>query len=453
MNRTDRQHIFLKLRKEFPIFIYQSYSFVFSDSQLDIRFNFSLANKYFFEPTLSIPINDNLRPERVDKTMLENLVFHIGMVELISYWKAACPPVVQILPHSLHPEQMQWWKNLYYHGLGEFFYLNGISANEEDFMQIESKGESPLVTGNQQLEEKYLVPVGGGKDSVVSLEILRKAGISMIPFIINPRPATEGSAKLAGFDARQIITVHRSIDPALLKLNDSGFLNGHTPFSALLAFTTALAAMLSGCRHIALSNESSANEATVPGTTINHQYSKSISFENDFRDYARRYIHPELNYFSLLRPLNELQIVKLFSRFPQYFGTFKSCNVGSKTDSWCGHCPKCLFTALMLSPFVSQQQAEDIFGRNLLADPALKPLLLELSGQSTAKPFECVGTVHEVQAAISHLRKNDPDKTYALLQGIESGNGPDIETLLQQFDNEHNVENKLLDIISAMLHD
>lgn len=453
MNITDRQHIFLKLRDEFPFFVYQSYSFARNGQQLDIRFNFSLANKFFFEPTLSVPFNENIRLESVDQSLLENLVFHIGMVELISYWKAACPPVVHIMPHSLHPEQMQWWKKLYYHGLGEFFYLNGISTNEEDFMKIESKGESPLVTGNQQLEEKYLVPVGGGKDSVVSLEILRKAGVAMLPFIINPRPASEGSAKLAGFDTDQMITVHRSIDPALLKLNNAGFLNGHTPFSALLAFTAAMAAILSGCRHIALSNESSANEATVPGTTVNHQYSKSISFENDFRDYVRHYIHPELNYFSLLRPLNELQIVKLFSRFPQYFGTFKSCNVGSKTDSWCGHCPKCLFTALMLSPFVSQRQAEDILGRNLLADPALKPLMLELSGQSTAKPFECVGTVHEVQAAIDHLQKGDRHKALVLLQGIKTGNGPDIETLLQQFDNEHNVEIKLLNIISGMLHD
>lgn len=394
-----------------------------------------------------------MRPGSVDRESIENLVFHIGMVELISYWKAACPPKVVIMPHSLLPEQIDWWKKQYFHGLGEFFYLNGIHTSAESFMEIESAGSSPCAAGDTKLEEKYLVPIGGGKDSVVSLEVLKKAGAEIIPFIVNPRPASEGSARLAGFGSEQSVFIHRKIDPALLRLNEAGFLNGHTPFSALLAFTSVLGAVLSGSKHIALSNESSANESTVPGTTVNHQYSKSVAFEDDFRDYCRRYLHPGMNYFSLLRPLNELQIVKLFSRYPQYFGTFKSCNVGSKTDSWCGQCPKCLFSYLMLSPFLAQHQLEDIFGSSLLKNTELRPILLELSGQTSAKPFECVGTVDEVNAAIQQLKSTASVSEFSLLNGFSPSNGPRIELLLNQLDANHHVGGELLNTMLHLLHD
>lgn len=453
MGITDRHRVFLNMREEFPLFTYQSYSFELTEKQLNIRFNFSLANKYSFEPSLTIPLNGLIHPESVDRETIENLVFQIGMVELISYWKAACPPKVVIMPHSLLPEQIEWWKNLYFHGLGEFFYLNGIHTSAESFMEIESQGRFPARPAQTSLEEQYLVPVGGGKDSVVSLEILLKARAKIIPFIVNPRPASEGSARLAGFGPEQSVFIHRNIDPALLRLNEAGFLNGHTPFSALLAFTSVLGAVLTGSKHIALSNESSANESTVPGTTVNHQYSKSVAFEDDFRDYCRRYLHPDINYFSLLRPLNELQIVKIFSRNPKYFTTFKSCNVGSKTDIWCGQCPKCLFSYLMLSPFLKEQQLENIFGSNLLKNNNLMPILLELGGQTVSKPFECVGTVDEVNAAIQHLRNADHNFEYTLLNGFSPTNYPRIEKLLNQLDNNHHVSDELLNTMLHLLHD
>ncbi|HSV77512.1 MAG TPA: hypothetical protein VLH37_10825, partial [Bacteroidales bacterium] len=202
------------------------------------------------------------------------------------------------------------------------------------------------------------------------------------------------------YNESSTLEVSRSLDPLLLKLNEQGFLNGHTPFSALLAFITATAAYLTGYRHVALSNESSANEATIPGTGINHQYSKSFEFEQDFREYLNAHISSDINYFSFLRPLNELQIGSLFSSMDEYHKVFKSCNVGSKTDTWCCNCSKCLFTWIVLAPFIEKGRLMAIFGKNLFENAELIPFLDQLTGFAETKPFECVGTIDEVKAAL-----------------------------------------------------
>jgi hypothetical protein len=183
----------------------------------------------------------------------------------------------------------------------------------------------------------------------------------------------------------------------------------------MLAFVSVLTALIYGKAEVALSNESSANEPTIPGTNINHQYSKTLEFENDFRSYLTQYITEDISYYSFLRPLNELQIAKLFSGFPEHFNTFRSCNVGSKTDSWCGECPKCLFTFIILSPFIDVDQLIRIFGRNLFEDESLIPLLDQLSGHADEKPFECVGTIDEVNAAIQYYIQNHPGDRLPLL--------------------------------------
>jgi hypothetical protein len=399
MPKNHNKEKFNKLRAEYPFLAFDGLDYQYIDKGLRVQFHFSLSDKYVFHPTMMVPAKDFFIPENINDSFFENILFQIGMVESISYWKAACPPKLIIRGFSLSQEQVNWWKKLYYNGLGEFFYLNGISVDSEDFIQIESEPGQTFNPFSLQLEESAIVPVGGGKDSVVTLEILGK-GHGNIPLILNPIEASKGTVMKMGLYYDSIVEVHRTIDPVLLELNAKGFLNGHTPFSALLAFISVMAAGLSGKKYIALSNESSANESTVKGFEINHQYSKSVEFEKDMRYYVNQFITPDIEYFSFLRPLNELQIARLFSGFPQYLDVFKSCNVGSKTNTWCGHCAKCLFTYLILSPFISQDKLESIFGKNLFQDETLWPLLRQLTGMTASKPFDCIGTMDEVNVAL-----------------------------------------------------
>jgi hypothetical protein len=373
-----------------------------------------MGEELHFYPRLEIPLSFdiNIRP---GPDVLEPLIFQLGMIELISYWKAACSPSIRILPHGLSPEAVSFWTELYFLGLGEFRYLNGIGTGIENFLEIIAEGAPIHSRDPGGDKDRYLVPIGGGKDSAVSLSLLLEAGKEVIPFMVNPLPASLRTVAAAGINPSRALVFKRTLDPLLLELNSKGFLNGHTPFSALLAFNTLLASSLSGAGRIALSNEASANEATVPGTDINHQYSKSIHFEERFRNYIKNILGINVNYFSLLRPLSELQIAGLFAARKAFHPVFRSCNVGSKQDIWCGNCPKCLFTAIILSPFLDDEELNAIFGKDILQQESLKPWLDELAGWSETKPFECVGTIDEVRDSLVMAAKRRLGRPQPLL--------------------------------------
>jgi UDP-N-acetyl-alpha-D-muramoyl-L-alanyl-L-glutamate epimerase len=445
---------FLELREKFPFLVYEGFRSEEIPGGLGITWSFNLADRYSFHPKLLMP----LQAGHLSDTMLENILFHIGMVEMISYWKAACPPKIIIRDHHLDKGQSVWWKKLFFQGLGEFRYLNGIECSEEDFLHFET-GARKLSPFSFQSANSVIVPIGGGKDSVVTLELVGKM-TDAAPFILNRSRASEDIIRAFGMNEGKMILARRTIDSALLKLNDAGFLNGHTPFSALLAFVAVFAAMMSGRRYIALSNESSANESTVAGTTINHQYSKSVGFERDFREYMRKYITPDVEYFSFLRPLNEMSIARLFSRFPKYHSLFRSCNAGSKTDSWCGECSKCLFTFIILSPFLDHDELIRIFGKDLLEDPELIPILDELTGNSATKPFDCVGTIGEVNAALATaVGRYQEKKLPALLEhyrrsaSYHPGSHDGTGSLLHAYDPENFLPSDFEKILKSALHD
>ena len=412
MNNNSTKYA--ELRERYPEFLYEAFHHEWTAEGLRLWFDFRMGD-VVFHPEALIEARPFLSCD-VPTQVLDRMVFDIGMIELISYWKCACPPTVKVLCGALTDEQTAFWRKLYWNGLGEFFYTNGISESQDGFLQVESgkwrvesgerrtenktsqTGGSPFSTLHSPISASYLVPIGGGKDSVVTLELLRRAGKTIRPLIMNPRGATRECARVAGFPLEEVLVIRRKIDPTLLDLNAKGYLNGHTPFSAMLAFYTRLASALSGIPNVALSNESSANESTVKGSYVNHQYSKSLEFEDDFRNYVNE--AASFNYFSFLRPLSELQIAMLFSRFTAYHDVFRSCNVGSKEDIWCGHCAKCLFAYIILSPFIAPERLNAIFGKSMLDDTTLDLEFRQLLGLAETKPFECVGTVSEVRQAL-----------------------------------------------------
>ncbi len=437
MNNTDK---YLALRAQYPVFEYVAYHHEVCGEGLRVWFDFRMGDVEF-HPTALV----ERRPFLDFDKDIDWIVFNIGMVELVSYWKCACPPTVRVLCGALTDSQVVFWKKLYWNGLGEFYYTNDISESQESFMEVESgklKVEIPAdadkgFSSQFSISNSYLVPVGGGKDSVVTLELLRRAGKKIRPLIMNPRGATVECAAKAGFAMDEVLVIRRTIDKTLLDLNAKGYLNGHTPFSAMLAFYTMLASALSGVPNVALSNENSANEATVlvrdqnganenGWSYVNHQYSKSLEFEDDFREYVNEELRMKneessFNYFSFLRPLSELQIAMLFSRFTQYHDVFRSCNVGSKQDIWCGHCAKCLFAYIILSPFIEPTRLNAIFGKAMLDDTTMEHEFRQLVGEAETKPFECVGTVSEVRQALAMATARwYKEKRPALLDNIDS---------------------------------
>ncbi len=396
------------LRNKYPEFLYKKYSYDIIGDNLEIYFDFSIEPGILFKPSVVVKNVSRSRINKIKKEVIDNLIFHLGLIEMLSYWKCTCSPKIRIEAGSLDKNQTKWWKDLIIKGMGQFFYENKIDWRKPNFVKIETQNRNKAFLHKEILRNRVLIPVGGGKDSPVTIEILKKSKKQIGCFSLNPTPAARQIIKIAG--CKKPIIVERKIDPKLLELNQKGFLNGHTPFSAYLAFLSVLLAIIFDYKYIAFSNERSSNEGNLKylGEIINHQYSKSFEFEKKFSDYCSKYLTqnystPGVEYFSFLRPLYEIQISRIFSKYPKYFSAFLSCNEAFKTYSgrkkplskWCGNCPKCLFVFASLYPFLNRIKIRKIFGENLFRKVSLMPLMEQLIGEKKFKPFECVGTRKE----------------------------------------------------------
>lgn len=390
-------------------FVYRSYE-VEQSSEAELKFNFvfELEPEITFTPSVVIPVDESLS---IDASVINNLAFHLGLAELPSYWKSACPANIVIEAGYLSNEQIEFWKTVFIKGLGEFFYQNKIDFTKENFINITStdSGKTTLRKYDGEVSKRTLIPLGGGKDSIVTLEYIKKESADFNCLLLNPTKAASDVARIGG--CPKPIVVKRTIDPKLLELNTKGYLNGHTPFSAYLAFVSVAAAVLSDYKDIALSNEQSASDGNLGylGLTVNHQWSKSLEFERLFQDYSGKFLSERHHYFSNLRHFDELKIAEQFSHYPQYFSHFRSCNRGSKENIWCNECPKCLFVFTILYPFIPNKELTKIFGENLLENEDLENLLNELAGISKNKPFECVGTATETNQAIDMGLQKSPN--------------------------------------------
>ena len=437
-----------QLRSEFKSFNYDSYDYTIIDEKLKLVFNYQLIGKektILFRHQVEYYTKGEIPFDLSVVSSLENFIFHIGMVETINYWKLACPKDLNVKCGYLSEDQINWWKKLYYHGLGEFIYLNNMadSVNEDDFLAIHSLDKSDETSQilARLKTSGNLIPIGGGKDSVVTLEVLKGSREDNIPFVMSPPIAAYECIEVAGYS--NYLEAKRVFDKKIIKMNREGYLNGHIPFSAILAFISTLGAALVGKKYIALSNEKSANEPSVIGTTFNHQYSKSFEFEKDFDNYSHSNLTEDISYFSLLRSLYEIEIGEMFSTYKKYHQVYRSCNRGKKENIWCGICAKCLFVYIILSPYIDREELIGQFGKDLLDDIELKPIFDELIGNKETKPFECVGTIWEVRHALNlTLKKYD---NASLLNYYKSINGPKMTDKPTKYEGGQLVPSELLE--------
>ncbi|MFH2019416.1 MAG: hypothetical protein ABII80_02285 [bacterium] len=385
------------LRNKYPVFEYKSSSWEKRENILSISWTM-VAGDLSFHPTLTLNLAPNL--SSLDNKLIDELVFQLGLAEIPSYWKATCSPTILISAGHLSTPQITWWHDLYLKGMGEYFYQNQIDFTEPNFLTIQAKQPEKDITpvsGNSN-SQKPLILVSDGKDTATTLALLSQAHVTFDTLSIKRNSSL--SPLLSQFQIQHNSQGNRIIDPTLLQLNKDEYLNGHVPLSAYLAFTGVLTAYLQGNNHVIVSNEASSNEGNVVWNdiSINHQYSKSFEFEEKLAIYLHDYLNLGITYFSFLRPLYELQIAGLLTRFSSLLPIFSSCNAtqAKGETGWCGSCPKCLSTYLMLMPFLGQTQTSAIFGKDALADASLLETYRSLLGKTNHKPFECVSTFEEI---------------------------------------------------------
>lgn len=378
-------------------FIFNSY--VFEPESKTLRLHYSIDDAHHF--TESYVFNfvfTDYNPKVLDRA-LQNLFFMAG----VSYYKTFLPAEIVVQAGQLDQPAADFFSKTWQKGLGEFFYTNKLDVST--VIKFPSNSETRQLLALEP-SNGMLVALGGGKDSLVSVELLRE-NAQLATWSVGHQQQLAPLIERVGL---QHYSVERTWDPLLTSLNALPTTrNGHIPISAILACVGTVVAVLAGDRDVVMSNEASADEPTLTyqGQPVNHQYSKSSEFEQDYQAQLERDFGGGLRYYSLVRPLSELRISEIFAQIAlgKYSSAFSSCNrafTQGKTEmSWCGECPKCAFVFLALSPFVSRQQLESLFGgKNLLLDPSLEPTYRQLLGIAGDKPLECVGEVKESRVAM-----------------------------------------------------
>jgi UDP-N-acetyl-alpha-D-muramoyl-L-alanyl-L-glutamate epimerase len=390
--------------------------FSFDGYRVNTHFTEIFFNYSYILPTETISFTEKLTlpivpkgvssvPPLLLQHLLENLHFILG----ISYWKLYCAKKIEIPGNMLTSEQAAFWNTVYTKGLGEFFYKNNIDFRGLVQFPHDEKGIANPVD-EYIVQDRSLLMLGGGKDSLVSAELLRKNKKPFTAFVVNDYSIQQPIIEKLGVDK---LVIKREIDKTLLELNQkAGAHNGHVPVSAIYAFLGLLTAVIYDYKYIVASNEKSANYGNVEylGEVVNHQWSKSFEFEKLFVDYVKTYITPSVSYYSLLRKYSELEITEMFAKQKNYFPLFSSCNKNFTIEKksgkkWCGECPKCAFVFSMLATFLSKDEVVKIFGKNLYADEKLIDTYKELLGIKDIKPFECVGTPEEVREAFQKAKE------------------------------------------------
>jgi len=406
-----------ELRNRHPTFYFDQVVLEHRDNDLIIYLKYHLENGPDFITTWCFPGLSQEKIATKDEELIKAWAAQLGMVEGLSYWKTACSPTWVVKVPGITNDQLPFWQNLLHEGMSEFFFIHQINGWHKDFVNFDiqvSEEDQRLPQVNQTTHStRLLVPIGGGKDSVVTVELMRKMKMPITTFNVEAYAQPYIGKVIDTFwshsEDRSHLQVQRRIDVKKIHdLNEQGYWNGHTPFSAMLAFSSTLCAYLYDYQYVPLSNEWSANEGSTVflGQSINHQYSKSLDFETQFRDHLSKYLSSTIEYFSFLRPLHELQIAKLFTHYPAYLPIFLSCNRGQSKSVWCGECPKCVFVSIMFSAFLDQKQLLSIFHKDILDDEKLKDIFDQLAGFTEVKSLECVGTREETRGAIALAMKH-----------------------------------------------
>ena len=329
----------------------------------------------------------------------------LHLIAGVSYYKAAVPSQIRIEGEPIDAATATLLATVYLNGLGEFAYRNGLDLR--DRIRFPHSGEAPPAP-TLGLREHALVAIGGGKDSLVSIEALRASGVSQTVTWIGGSQLIAACAAQTGLPT---LNIGRQLAPQLFDYNRQGAWNGHIPVTAVNSAILAFAAVVLGVDQVVFSNEHSASYGSlIPGTgEVNHQWSKGWAFESAFGEHLRSHVAADLKYYSLLRPLSELAVARQFARSDRYDAHFSSCNrnfhiLGDRpTSRWCGVCPKCHFVFLALAPFMPKPRLVGIVGRNLLDDAAQQGGFDALLEYGDHKPFECVGEGRESRAAMAAL--------------------------------------------------
>ena len=257
-------------------------------------------------------------------------------------------------------------------------------------------------------DNRVVLGFSGGKDSIVSLFALLKAGYEVLPVLLNEGDRTWQDLRRWIPKLRRLGL--RPMAPYLTpgKRKELRRRYGDRYFSSYqlgwLTSILGLCAVNTGSKIICMGVESSADYGfmSVAGRTINHQHQKTTGHLKLIERFLQQDLHASLRIASPIAGITDAEVVKvLLTRVPETFREFSSCGASTWRSKHCGECVKCAFVFALLSVSDSGRQlARRTFRRNLLEDTRLYGPWLD---QRYRMPPGCVGPRSEVWDVLETL--------------------------------------------------
>ncbi|MDB5182401.1 MAG: hypothetical protein JWO47_185 [Candidatus Saccharibacteria bacterium] len=327
----------------------------------------------------------------------------------VSYYKIFLPPSIE-QPYQMDAGEAAFWNDVFRNGLGEFLYVNKLSKDKVAQFAAQD-GQEFAPSEVLDLDEKAILGIGGGKDSIVAGELLKKLNVDLSGFVMATGEQLGQSKSVADVMGIPISAIGRTLAPELMNLQmQPGAYKGHVPISLIFGLVGVVMALTEGASMVVVANEASSSTPTTEweGEAVNHQWSKSFGFEKSLQAYVKQHIAEGVTYFSAIRPLTSIGVAKKFAALPQYFEVFTSDNFVFRIDPakrpsgrWSLESPKSLSSYILLAPWLSEADIARTFTIDFMNEETLEPLFKELTGLEGHPPLDCVGTVEELVLSLN----------------------------------------------------
>jgi hypothetical protein len=346
---------------------------------------------------------------------LERIAVHIALFQL----NAACslrPEVIELGRYAkyLTEDLARLWRTVFHHVWAQWRYEHDLPHYDGPrFVDpIQPSAPPPIRAPAGPVE--LLAFCGGGKDSLVALKLLERAGLAFAT--LGYAHSIYGAAepqhalldRVAGATARTRAErqwiIDDLLDAPVARLRPSlgvkYILAAETPASVFAAVPLALAR---GYRGLVVAHEASANTGNLEwnGEVVNHQWGKGWDAEQLLDGYVRRALVADLRYFSVLQPVHDEVIFELLTRDAPLATRTHSCNLNKP---WCGACAKCAYVWLQFAAHLPPDVVHATFGADLGERPDNARWFREMLGLAEHTPFECVGSAPEARLALTLAR-------------------------------------------------
>lgn len=384
--------------------------------------------------------------ERHGLDFLERCYFHIAAFEAN---KLCClrPRRFDLGPFTrFHTRAFEdVWRTILRHVWAQWRYEHDVTDASSPELVSRARDAVPEPLAMPPGPVESLAFCGGGKDSLLTLKLLAEIGVPFDAFsyscsIYGPaEPQHRLSDRLLSMTAarsrRRLWIYDDFMDSPVAELHPElgtrYLLAAETPSSVMSALPLVLAR---GYRHLIVGHERSADFDNLvwkkTGEAVNHQWGKSLTAERLLGRYLQEELIAEVSYFSLLKPIYDVLIYNLLTRYQDGLPLAHSCNV---EKPWCRRCAKCAYVWLNYMAYLPTELIDGIFdGDNLFDREENQLSYRQMLGLTEHTPFECLGTVDESRLAFELCRRKGltgraMDLFIAEVQPV------DVEALLERF--------------------